>query len=274
MAVPTSISELSTTPGVNPPSGSDSPTVTDDHFRAAYSFIKTLSDDKADSADAVLLTGDQTIAGIKTFSSAPVVPNDSFALAKLQNIATARILGRSTASSGDIEELTLGANLTLVAGVLNAVDGVPAGSVSAFAMNTAPTGWLKANGAAVNRTTYATLFTAIGTTFGTGDGSTTFNLPDLRGEFIRGWDDSRGVDSGRVFGSSQAAAFAAHKHLQNEVANTVSGQDRYGQTNSGINTRGRYAFEDVTSATASNTSTEGGTETRPRNVALLACIKF
>lgn len=63
MAVPTSISELSTTPGSNPPSGSDSPTVTDDHFRAAYSFIKTLDD------GTVKTTGDQTIAGVKTFSS-------------------------------------------------------------------------------------------------------------------------------------------------------------------------------------------------------------
>jgi hypothetical protein len=72
MAVPTNISELSTTAGSNPPSGSDSPTVTDDHFRAAYSFIAELRDDKADSADAVLLTGNQTIAGTKTFSSAIV----------------------------------------------------------------------------------------------------------------------------------------------------------------------------------------------------------
>lgn len=69
MPVPTSITELSQTAGSNPPSGSDSPTVTDDHFRAAYSFIAELRDDKADSADAVLLTGNQTIAGVKTFSS-------------------------------------------------------------------------------------------------------------------------------------------------------------------------------------------------------------
>lgn len=68
MAVPTSISELSTTPGSNPPSGSDSPTVTDDHFRAAYSFIKTLDNDKAADSAVVKLTGAQTIAGNKTFS--------------------------------------------------------------------------------------------------------------------------------------------------------------------------------------------------------------
>lgn len=69
MPVPTSISELSTTPGSNSPSGSDSPSVLDDHQRTAYAFIKTLSDEKAAIADAVLLTGAQTVAGVKTFSS-------------------------------------------------------------------------------------------------------------------------------------------------------------------------------------------------------------
>lgn len=58
---------------------------------------------------------------------------------------------------------------------------LPAGSLTAYAGSSAPTGWLLCDGAAVSRTTYADLFAAIGTTFGTGDGSTTFNLPDLRG---------------------------------------------------------------------------------------------
>jgi microcystin-dependent protein len=78
--------------------------------------------------------------------------------------------------------------------------------------NTAPTGYLKANGALVNRTAYASLFAAIGTTFGVGDNSTTFALPDLRGEFLRGWDDSRGIDVGRSFGTSQTANIASHTH--------------------------------------------------------------
>lgn len=121
MPVPTSINDLSQTAGSNSPSGSDSPTVTDDHLRAGYSFIAVLRDDKADSADVVALTGAQTIAGVKTFSSTPVVPDDSFTFSKLQNIATARVLGRTTASSGDIEELTA----TQVAALL------PAASTSA-----------------------------------------------------------------------------------------------------------------------------------------------
>jgi phage-related tail fiber protein len=138
----------------------------------------------------------------------------------------------------------------------------PVGAVIWVATSTAPNGFLKANGAAVSRTTYAALFAALGTQFGAGDGSSTFNLPDLRGEFIRGWDDSRGVDSGRTFGSFQADEFKSHTH--EELYNTPSsGQDQAG-SGSGDN--------DNTSSR--QTGAAGGAETRPRNVALLACIKF
>ncbi|MFC2714728.1 MAG: phage tail protein, partial [Kingella denitrificans] len=89
---------------------------------------------------------------------------------------------------------------------------VPSGTVLYFAGQTAPAGWLKANGAAVSRTAYAALFAAIGTTYGLGDGRSTFNLPDLRGEFLRGWDDGRGVDSPRPMGSAQTDAVRQHYH--------------------------------------------------------------
>lgn len=77
------------------------------------------------------------------------------------------------------------------------------GIVLPFAGAAAPGGWLLCQGQAVNRTTYAALFAAIGTAFGVGDGSTTFNVPDMRGEFPRGLDAGRGVDTGRTLGSAQ-----------------------------------------------------------------------
>lgn len=139
----------------------------------------------------------------------------------------------------------------------------PAGQVAFFARNTAPTGWLKANGAAVSRTAYADLFAAIGTTFGAGDGFNTFNLPDLRAEFIRGLDDGRGVDVGRTLGSSQSDMLKAHSH-DSPTTNGSSGSYEVGTGASGYD----YGTQ---SAPVSST---GGTETRPRNVAMLACIKF
>lgn len=91
-------------------------------------------------------------------------------------------------------------------------NAVPSGKVAYFAGRNAPAGWLKANGAAVSRTIYADLFAAIGTTYGAGDGRTTFNLPDIRGEFVRGWDDGRNIDRGRAFGSNQSDNIAEHRH--------------------------------------------------------------
>ena len=134
------------------------------------------------------------------------------------------------------------------------------GDILFVAKNTAPTGFLKANGALVSRTTYAALFAEIGTTWGAGDGSTTFALPDLRGEFIRGWDDARGVDAGRVFGSAQADDFKSHLHTQYSYGVGV--------------TLGANTIYQAAASLGTNTGSTGGTETRPRNVALLACIKY
>lgn len=152
--------------------------------------------------------------------------------------------------------------------------GVPAGAVMPFAMSTAPAGWLPADGAAVSRVTYAALFAAIGTTFGVGDGSTTFNLPDLRGEFVRGWDAGRGVDSGRALGSSQADELKAHSHVGGTRRVWDGADGEYGSVaRGGIDspvaryTNGSAAYD------LDNTNSTGGTETRPRNVAMRLCIK-
>jgi len=84
-------------------------------------------------------------------------------------------------------------------------NSIPVGAAVPFFGGTVHAGFLKANGAAVSRTAYAALFAEIGTLYGVGDGSTTFNLPDSRGEFMRGWDDARGIDVGRALGSWQKA---------------------------------------------------------------------
>lgn len=157
------------------------------------------------------------------------------------------------------------------------IQRAPPSAVMAFARNTAPAGWLKANGAAVSRTAYADLFAAIGTTFGAGDGATTFNLPDLRGQFVRGWDDARGLDAGRSFGSAQKASILYGDNKRNTV-NTLSnvGTNRLAMgwdavsASSYVGAQAAYGNRagngDITDAHI------GGA--RPTNVALLYCIKF
>lgn len=176
-----------------------------------------------------------------------------------------------TPSSG-----TNNTQLATTAFVKNAMDtlqGEQPGQVVFFATNSAPAGWLKANGAAVSRATYAALFAVIGTTFGAGDGSSTFNLPDLRGEFLRGWDDGRGVDNGRAFGSSQVDAFQGHRHTLKTDYSTTSqpGGARafYNDAVQNLNDRVLDPISDGVNGTPRTAA-----ETRPRNIALLACIKY
>lgn len=142
----------------------------------------------------------------------------------------------------------------------------PAGLVAMFARGSAPTGWLKANGATVSRTAYADLFAAIGTTFGAGDGVSTFNLPDLRGEFVRGWDDSRGVDNGRNLGSAQASAAGSFTARITTLSMGSGGTPMLDS----ITLNGTTFNDDTTQRTINVTPGDA----RPRNVALLACIKF
>lgn len=128
----------------------------------------------------------------------------------------------------------------------------PAGLVAHFARSTAPAGWLKANGAAISRSAYAELFAALGTTYGAGDGFTTFNLPDLRGEFIRGWDDGRGVDGGRALGSWQDSNNKSHTH-------TGSSGDAGNHTHTGTATSGGAHTHSATTGAAGTHNHTGTT---------------
>lgn len=163
------------------------------------------------------------------------------------------------------------------------VDGRnPTGEVKMWATNTAPTGYLECNGAAVSRTTYAALFSVIGTTWGVGDGSTTFNVPDLRGEFVRGWDHGKGTDSGRTFASAQSDAIKNHVHTGNTTATTASlgGVQSIDNAQTGgsairLGTGGSLPNVDFPALPFTTGNNTGGStvETRPRNVALMFIIK-
>ncbi|TPH03933.1 phage tail-collar fiber domain-containing protein [Haemophilus haemolyticus] len=160
------------------------------------------------------------------------------------------------------------------------------GEVAFFARTTPPSGWLKANGAAVSRTTYAALFAAIGTTFGAGDGRTTFNLPDLRGEFLRCLDDGRNVDAGRRLGTAQGdairnitGAFDTSKGSWAQqfvdfaetsgAFDLIRGNKQWtgDPNNGGNNLPTGFKFDASRVVPTAN-------ENRPRNIALLACIKY
>lgn len=176
---------------------------------------------------------------------------------------------------------------TLSATKLNAnFDAVatPAGTIVAFGGTSAPSGWLLCNGSTVSRGTYATLFAAIGTSFGAGDGASTFHLPDLRGRFLRGRDTTAGRDpnaatrsasnsggnSGDAVGSLQSDAFQGHWHDLNLTMNGATGG---AGDNTGSNAIIRTGAVQNASTDGTNGTPRTTSETRPVNVYVNYIIK-
>jgi microcystin-dependent protein len=98
--------------------------------------------------------------------------------------------------------------------------GIPTGTVVPFAATSVPSGWILCDGGLYGRTSLnpspqPNLFSVIGTTYGSGDGLTTFAVPDLRGMFVRGFDNGRGIDPLRAFGTQQSDSFKSHNHSGN-----------------------------------------------------------
>ena len=286
----TDITKISPLP--QPPQRADAPDVfagrADAFVAALLPFREQLNELGGDVQSAVAgnLVKFDGFAGVwsaGTFDAGQVVfhtPSNSFYIS-LQDGETAeppdgdwRKIGITSAEDVDYENASSGLAADNVQDAIDEVAGdlvnfeeTFSGAVQFFARNTAPTGWLKANGAAISRTTFSALFDAIGTTFGSGDGSTTFNLPDMRGEFARGWDDGRGVDSGRSFGTEQGDEFRSHNHAPYRGRSISNGT----QNRSWVVGGSEGAIINNISSSISNA---GGSETRPRNIALLACIKF
>lgn len=144
---------------------------------------------------------------------------------------------------------------------------IPTGAVIYVSSSSAPDGYIECSGQELYREIYPELFATIGTLYGEGNGTTTFNLPDLRGEFLRGWDNGRGIDVDRTLGSFQEDAFKAHNHTVSilDTVGLLSGDSTNSWDTGGTGSHTVRTW---------NTSTTGTTETRPRNIALLACIKY
>lgn len=205
--------------------------------------------------DSSILTGDTWI-GITVQGESEMTPRQ-----KLTSVAYAHVAG----TVADPTTLT------------------PPGMVSAYAGAIVPAGWLMCDGSQVSRTVYAKLFTAIGTAHGSGDGSTTFHIPDYRGRFLRGVDGAAGNDpdktsrlvlntggnTGNNVGSLQGDDFKSHTHREMNSA-YVASPSSYGQ----IPNSGSFSSPSTSAATNIFTENSGGNETRPKNVYVNWIIKY
>jgi len=153
------------------------------------------------------------------------------------------------------------------------VDAVPIGTVMPFASSTAPTNWFECRGQEISTTAYSSLYSIIGTSFNNGaEAVGNFRLPNLQGEFVRGWDNSRGVDSGRAFASLQLDALQGHYH--GLYGSNGSGGSSVEISSNGVppSTNTDKVLSPVTDGT--NGTPRTGSESRPRNIALMYCIKY
>jgi microcystin-dependent protein len=154
-------------------------------------------------------------------------------------------------------------NLNSLQNAVTQIRTVRVGTVFMFASVFPPLTTLRCDGQEVSRTLYAELYAVIGTTWGAGDGVTTFNVPDFRGYVPRGWDNGRGIDPGRVFATAQDDQNKAHTHLipgegggtANTPARTFAIGDR--------NPWGQYDLM----------QSSGGAEARMKNLAISFCIQ-
>ncbi len=164
----------------------------------------------------------------------------------------------------------------------------PPGAVIAYMGTNAPNGWLLCDGSAISRTQYAALFAVIGTSSGYGDTTTTFNLPDLRGVFLRGVNGTRsdgngdpdaanrpgpanGANGGNAVGSYQQDMFKTHQHSSYNEGG-VQQVESFGPTASGCDT---VAFGSQPNLQNDpGTGFAGGNETRPKNVYVNYIIKY
>jgi len=129
------------------------------------------------------------------------------------------------------------------------VSGIPSGGITPFAGSSAPTGWLLCDGTAVSRTTYATLFGIVGTAYGVGDGSTTFNLPDLRGRSTVGKGSNTDVDA---LGDSDGVSVGSRRpsHAASYSFSASSDPGSYHQHSGSLGSAGSHSHS-VTNAAAS-----------------------
>lgn len=215
----------------------------------------------------VLLAAKAALAS-PTFTGTPTAPTPSTG----DNSTKIATTAFTTSAINDLRNTINGAVAALQDAIAT-TRPVPAGSVFYIASSIVPSGYLEANGQLVSRYSYPDLWAALG--YPTIPGESTFNVPDLRGEFIRGWDHGRGVDTNRELTSLQYSQNLEHNH-------GMPGDDQLGfaDGNGGWTASNRGSFPyDARSVYGGggaiwNTTTEGGNESRPRNIALMPIIKY
>lgn len=195
-----------------------------------------------------------------------------------QNTNNVVAVNKSTGTEFQVKNELTNWNLVVRAWFANGAPfyNVPVGTIMAFATDTEPNGYFECDGRSLVQENYPELFNVVGTTYGNGDTpGLTFNLPDLRGQFLRGWDNGAGIDPGRVIGSDQTDTVGVHDHIQLAPNYNATVAAQWPYTNLGAPYYYGGGTQDDPSFTTRVKAGDGmGDETRPTNVAVMFCIKY
>lgn len=217
-----------------------------------------------------------------------VFPASTFA-PKNHTHAIAEVNGLSTSLAGKApsNHTHAASQITDLPAILAPYARALPGEIKAYAGTTVPTGYLECNGAEVSRAAYPELLNIIGTAFGSPVDVTKFKLPDLRGEFIRGWDHGRGIDPNRAIGTAEnaQAALLSHTHNTSVLDMPLTAFGEFGKYPSHFSEKGKGYFQYTaetqygrghltTTKTFISTAAASPAETRPRNIALMYIIKY
>lgn len=232
------------------------------------SFVETLLDDSnAAAARGTLGLGSISTKNVTAFVETILDDTDAATVRATIGLQPLAILSSAAVPVGHSPQAD-------GAGAVSFANVTPIGSILLWATATPPTGWLECSGQAVSRTTYAALFALIGVTYGAGDASTTFNLPDMRGRFVRGWSHGTGRDpdavsrtnrgddtTGDNVGTIQTDEFESHTHPLSFNMTSATAVDTGGTT--------FIAFGSADGPTGAT----GGNETRPLNINMMYVIR-
>jgi microcystin-dependent protein len=279
MAIPARITDFSTTAASNFPAGSEAiGTTLDDYLRAYQAVVALdLASKGADIASAASMDlgavggYSHDVTGTTTISSFGTVRAGIKKMLKFEGILTLthgsslilKYAQNHLTADGDVFEfISEGGGVWREVSRAVAGGDVPPGTIMADGGTSAPAGWLHCYGQAVSRTTYSALFARYSTTYGTGDGSTTFNLPDLRGRVIAGQDDMGGTSANRltdqtdgVDGDTLGDTGGAETHTLTTAQMPAHTHSTTGSSNGGA---GYYLLDGADNGAPQTTGSTGG----------------
>ncbi|WP_443948211.1 tail fiber protein, partial [Phascolarctobacterium faecium] len=201
-------------------------------------------------------------------SETAILSHNAFEFARITNVGVAKWFGNAnTATKLETARTINGVAFDGTKDII--VDSNPVGTIIAVAYTGVPEGYMHCNGAAVNRTTYVNLFNKIGTTYGAGDGSTTFNLPNTVARFLEG-----GIGAGTYYEAGLPNITGNISAFKSSISGAFVGSNNTNRYDGWNDNEDEYAVSTSFDASRSNSIYGASTTVQPPAMTVIYCIKY